>query len=118
MTNQTYHTPPITHISAIYPIFTCDGFLILHDSAIIILEERVMKIIWKMINSLYVKCETKNLLFLALSTVGCALLGAAVWLLAGSWFLPDKVWFICFSGYSAVFIGYIGGILYLFGHDY
>ena len=77
-----------------------------------------MKIIWKMINSLDVKNETKNLLFLALSTVGCALLGAAVWLLAGSWFLPDKVWFICFSGYSAVFIGYFSGMIYLFGHDY
>lgn len=50
--------------------------------------------------------------------MGCALLGAVFWLLTGSWFLSDKIWFICFSGYSAVFIGYFGGIIYLFAHDY
>ena len=77
-----------------------------------------MKTIWKLINSLDVKSGTKNLLFLVLSTTGCALLGAVFWLLTGSWFLSDKIWFICFSGYSAVFIGYLGGIIYLFKHDY
>ncbi len=77
-----------------------------------------MKTIWKLINSLDVKSGTKNLLFLVLSTIGCALLGAVFWLLTGSWFLPDKIWFICFSGYSAVFIGYLGGIIYLFKHDF
>ena len=77
-----------------------------------------MKTIWKLINSLDVKSGTKNLLFLVLSTMGYALLGAVFWLITVSWFLSDKIWFICFSGYSAVFIGYFGGIIYLFEHDY
>ena len=50
--------------------------------------------------------------------MGYALLGAVFWLITVSWFLSDKIWFICFSGYSAVFIGYLGGIIYLFKHDY
>lgn len=36
----------------------------------------------------------------------------------GRLFLPGIDWLICFMGYPAMFIGLLGGTLYLYNHEF
>lgn len=73
-----------------------------------------MKKLWEMVNRLNVKEGTKNSLFLS-ALVGLACLaGCLVWVLLGRLMVPGAEGLVCFAGYPAVFIGFVGGIMYLY----
>ena len=77
-----------------------------------------MKQLWNVANGLDVRKDAKARVFLWLLAVANILIGAGLWLLIGRIFLPGTEWLICFMGYPAIFIGFFGGILYLYNHEF
>ena len=73
-----------------------------------------MNIIWKTVSATSYLDQTKQRLFLLLNTLLFSLIGLIVWLTVGRLFAPGWHWLICFIGYPGYFIGYIGGIFYLY----
>ena len=45
-------------------------------------------------------------------------MGGVAWLLFGRLVLPGTDWLLCFMRYTAIFIGFFGGILYLYNHEF
>ena len=77
-----------------------------------------MKQLWNVINGLEARKDVKAKVFLWLLAVANILIGAGLWLLIGRIFLPEIEWLIFFRGYPAIFIGFFGGILYLYNHEF
>jgi len=77
-----------------------------------------MRAIWNKINNLNISQVNKNRLFITSEIVITGITGAFIWLLLGRLILPGVVWLICFVGYPAVFIGFMGSCLYLYNHDF
>lgn len=77
-----------------------------------------MKKLWNAINELRVKKTTKSKLYLSLLILINIVVGGALWLLIGRFLLPGVGWLLCFMGYPAIFIGFFGGILYLYNHEF
>lgn len=77
-----------------------------------------MKQLWNVINGLEVRKDVKAKMFLWLLAVANILIGAGLWLLIGRIFLPGIGWLICFMGYPAMFIGLLGGLIYLYNHEF
>lgn len=77
-----------------------------------------MKQLWNVINGLEARKDVKAKVFLWLLAVANILIGAGLWLLIGRIFLPGTDWLLCFMGYPAIFIGFFGGILYLYNHEF
>ena len=77
-----------------------------------------MRILWSIVNAFNVKRIKKIRLFLSFLVVENIAIGAGIWLLIGRFFLPGIDWLICFMGYPAIFIGFFGGILYLYNHEF
>ena len=77
-----------------------------------------MKQLWNVINGLEARKDVKAKVFLWLLAVANILIGAGLWLLIGRIFLPGTEWLICFMGCPAIFIGFFGGILYLYNHEF
>ena len=74
--------------------------------------------IWNMINELNIKANSKSALFIFIMVVITGGLGGIAWLIAGRWFLADFWWLVCFIGYPAVFFGFLGGVIYLYNHEF
>lgn len=77
-----------------------------------------MKRLWNWVNRLKVKANVKNGVFVGGLTLGSAVFGAVVWLLAGRYYFQGVSWLCCFVGYPAVFVGIFGGTLYLYNNQY
>lgn len=77
-----------------------------------------MKRTWQKINSYMFKKDTKNRLFLLIQILWSGVLGAIAWGVIGRLFLPGMDWLLCFIGYPAIFVGFFGGILYLYNHEF
>lgn len=77
-----------------------------------------MRILWSIVNAFKVKRIIKIRLFLSFLVVENIAIGAGIWLLIGRLFLPGIDWLICFIGYPAIFVGFFGGILYLYNHEF
>ncbi|MCR5007291.1 MAG: hypothetical protein K6A76_01775 [Oribacterium sp.] len=77
-----------------------------------------MKKLWNAINRLETKKPMKNRLYLVTLTFLNIVIGGAIWILIGRLLLLGKEWLICFMGYPAVFIGFFGGVLYLYNHEF
>lgn len=77
-----------------------------------------MRTLWELVNKLDVSVIGKNHVFIFCLAIVSGLIGAIVWFLLGKIFLPDISWFICFVGYPCVFIGYFGGVIYLYNHEF
>ncbi len=77
-----------------------------------------MKKIWNTVNGLNVNTDIKNKLYIGILMLLTGIIGAVVWLLLGRLMVPDLGGLICFIGYSATVFGFIGGILYLYNHDF
>lgn len=77
-----------------------------------------MKKIWSIVNHLEWKPENKRRLFLFFMIMFSNVCGALLWLTIGRVLLPEYVWLYCFMGYPAVLIGYFGGIIYLYNHEF
>ena len=74
-----------------------------------------MKRLWNVINEMKIKKEIKNKLYLGVLIAINIVMGGVAWLLFGRLVLPGTDWFM---GYPAIFIGFFGGILYLYNHEF
>ncbi len=77
-----------------------------------------MKRLWNAINETKISKATKNKLYLGVLIAINVLIGGGAWLLLGRLVLPGIDWLLCFMGYPAIFIGFFGGILYLYNHEF
>lgn len=77
-----------------------------------------MKRLWNVINETKISKATKNKLYLGVLIAINVLIGGGAWLLLGRLILPGIDWLLCFMGYPAIFIGFFGGILYLYNHEF
>ena len=77
-----------------------------------------MKRLWNVINEMKMKKVAKIKLYLGALILINIVIGGAIWLILGRFILPGIDWLICFMGYPAVFIGLLGGILYLYNHEF
>lgn len=82
------------------------------------MEVSHMKSLWILINSLGIKSALKNRLYLGAFIMVNAMVGSIAWLLIGRLLYPKVEWLICFVGYPAIFIGFFGGLIYLFNHKF
>ena len=77
-----------------------------------------MKRLWNVINEMKIKKEIKNKLYLGVLIAINIVMGGVAWLWFGRLVLPGIDWLLCFMGYPAIFIGFFGGILYLYNHEF
>lgn len=77
-----------------------------------------MRKLWNVIDEMKVKNVLKNELFLGALIFINIVIGGAIWLILGRMILPGIDWFLCFMGYPAIFVGFFGGILYLYNHEF
>ena len=77
-----------------------------------------MKRLWNVVNGLDSRSDVKTKIFLWIWVLANIGIGAGLWLLFGRLFLPEIEWIFCFMGYPAIFIGFFGGILYLYNHEF
>lgn len=77
-----------------------------------------MKTLWTFINGFEIKISRKNGLYLVILILVNLLIGGLLWGLIGRHFLPGVDWLICFMGYPAVLVGFMGGTFYLFSHEF
>lgn len=77
-----------------------------------------MKRLWNAINETKIRKATKNKFYLGVLITINVLIGGGAWLLLGRLVLPGIDWLLCFMGYPAIFIGFFGGILYLYNHEF
>lgn len=77
-----------------------------------------MKTLWNVVNELNIENTMKNKIYLGLLILMNIVIGGALWWLLGRIFLPGIDWLLCFMGYPAIFVGFIGGVLYLYNHEF
>ena len=77
-----------------------------------------MKRLWNVINEMKIKKEIKNKLYLGVLIAINIVMGGVAWLWFGRLVLPGIDWLLCFMGYPAIFIGFFGGILYLYNYEF
>ena len=76
-----------------------------------------MKTIWNIVQKLPVKTAGKYKFFLFTNMMFCSLIGFAVWLALHHFILNTWDWAVCFAGYSCFFIGFLGGLVFLYGQE-
>lgn len=69
--------------------------------------------IWCFVEALVHSNRKRKTIFLLSSSIVFAILGLLVWFVAHFFVLDDITWMLCFMGYPAMFLGYLGGVLYL-----
>ena len=72
-----------------------------------------METLWKNVNVSWRSDRANRNLFLFLNTVIFALLGLLIWFFVQFFALRSIVWAFGFMGYPGFFVGFIGGILFL-----
>lgn len=72
-----------------------------------------MEIIWNMVNRREGTERWKVRRFLFLNTVLWALVGFAAWGVVHFFALNTVGWAVSFSGYAGYFIGWLGGVVFL-----
>ena len=58
--------------------------------------------------------EKKQYVFILVNMLFFSLIGLAVWFITGQFLFKGITCLICFIGYPAVFVGFFGGILFLY----
>lgn len=76
-----------------------------------------MKLYKKWCDELYALVQEKRQIFLILNTLLFGVIGFFVWYVIHFFFLNRIDWLICFIGYPAVCLGYMGGLLYFMRMD-
>ena len=74
----------------------------------------MMKLFYEQIEKRAWNREKKQYVFILVNMLFFALIGLVCWIIAGQFLTKDISWLICFIGYPAVFIGFFGGVLYLY----
>ncbi len=77
-----------------------------------------MRKLWNVLNGLDIKYDVKTAIFLCVSVAVNLGLGAGLWFLFGRILLPEIEWLFCFMGYPAIFVGFLGGVIYLYSHEF
>lgn len=77
-----------------------------------------MKTLWNTVNKLHFTKGGKNSAFLFLNAVFFSILGAVLWIPVHIYTLNCVFSLFYFVGYPGFFIGVVGGILYLYRHDF
>lgn len=72
-----------------------------------------LKKLWERIDAKELAQEWKVRLFLLFNCIRYAVLGLLVWLIVSRFALSTIEWAVCFVGYPGVFIGYVGGLIFL-----
>ncbi len=74
------------------------------------------KKLFKWINEKAWNKTTKNKIFIVCSVLSFCFVGMILWL-PFMMILPGVETFICFVGYPGFFLGFIGGIVFLYNHE-
>lgn len=72
-----------------------------------------MNNLWNIISK---KNKTKwksEYIFILINTLVFTIIGFSLWFIIHFFILKNFIWCICFSGYAGYFLGFLGGILYL-----
>lgn len=77
-----------------------------------------MRILWNAINDMKINKITKSVIYLGVLILINLLIGFAAWLVLGRLIKPGIDWMLCFMGYPAIFVGFFGGIIYLYNHEF
>lgn len=77
-----------------------------------------MSIIWKMVNAWSMNKKAKTNCFILISCLMSALAGFFLWFLLGIILWGKIKYLLCFVGYPMVFVGFFGGIYYLYNHEF
>lgn len=72
-----------------------------------------MNMLWEWIDQRNLSEKAKTYVFLLLNIVIFGALGLVVWMIVSRFTLSTLDWAICFVGYPAFFIGYLGGFFFL-----
>lgn len=70
--------------------------------------------IWNLVNERAWNRKGKERAFLICSVFFYAMIGLISWAIVGRLFFEQIEWFVCFVGYPGFFLGFVGGIMYLF----
>ncbi|RHV34749.1 hypothetical protein DXB54_05145 [Coprococcus sp. OM04-5BH] len=70
--------------------------------------------IWNLLDKNACDKPRKEKIFLVCYMLFCAVVGALTWLAVGRFIFSGLPWLICFIGYPGIFIGFFGGILYIY----
>ena len=73
-----------------------------------------MKIVWNFSQKIFTNTEREMHFFLLLTTTASCILGFLAWYIIHFFALNTLSWAICFIGYPGFFVGFLGGILYLY----
>lgn len=76
-----------------------------------------MKLYEKWCDGLYELVQKNRKVFLAINTLLFGLIGFLLWYGLHFFFLDRLDWMICFIGYSATCLGYLGGLIYFMRMD-
>lgn len=77
-----------------------------------------MKTVWNMVYRFDIKKSSKNTLFIGILILMNIMIGSLVWYTTGRILFSGISWLLCFAGYPAIIIGFFGGILYLYNHEF
>lgn len=77
-----------------------------------------MKKVWNFIDELKVTRDAKNRLYIWSQIFLYAVIGAALWGIFGRIILSGVDWLLCFIGYPAIFIGFLGSLIYLYNNEF
>ena len=77
-----------------------------------------MRKLWSFVERLNLKSEAKTNLYVGLLIFINIVLGGAAWMLFGRLLLPGMDWLFCFMAYPAAFVGFFGGEIYIFNHEF
>lgn len=72
-----------------------------------------MRRLWKWIADRNISYEKKLKVFLLLNTILFGMLGFVVWAIVSKFTLDTWYFALCFFGYAAFFIGFIGGYIFI-----
>ena len=65
---------------------------------------------------LWEDCNHNINLFLFIHTLLGAVYGICAWSVISLFALKSVTWMLCFGGYGAFFVGFVGGILFVWEH--
>lgn len=83
-----------------------------------LMEALAMNKLWNYIHEKKWNLENKITLFLFVTTLLPATIGFFIWFILHFFVLNKITWALCFIGYPGYFIGLLGGILYLYRHNF
>lgn len=76
-----------------------------------------MKEIWNFVNNANVGYKTKNTIFIGICIAIVFAIEKIVWTILCK-YIPQITWLSQLFGFPTFYIGFVGGIIYLFNHEF